>query len=68
MRKLFILFWICLVFNSCSKSNEGTNIVPTKYTLTVTASEGGSVSTSGGKFNENTSILITAIPSEGYEF
>ena len=68
MRKLFILFWICLVFNSCSKSNEGTSIVPTKYTLTVTASEGGSVSTSGGKFNENTSILITAIPSEGYEF
>jgi len=41
---------------------------PTQYTLTVTSSEGGSVSTEGGTYDEGTEIKITATPNEGYEF
>ena len=41
---------------------------PTQYTLTVTASEGGTVSTEGGTYDEGTEVTITATPDEGYEF
>ena len=41
---------------------------PTQYTLTVTAGEGGSVSTEGGTYDEGTEITINATPDEGYEF
>ena len=47
-----------------------TNPTPTvtQYTLTVTAGEGGSVSTAGGTYNDGTSISITATPNSGYSF
>ena len=32
----------------------------TQYTLTVSAGEGGSVSTEGGKYDEETEVTITA--------
>jgi uncharacterized repeat protein (TIGR02543 family) len=38
------------------------------YTLTVTKSEGGTVSTEGGKYQEGTEVKVTATPNEGYEF
>ena len=41
---------------------------PTQYTLTVSAGEGGTVSTEGGTFDEGTEVTITATPDEGYEF
>jgi len=41
---------------------------PTKYTLTVTASEGGTVSTEGGTYEEGTEVTITANANEGYSF
>ena len=41
---------------------------PTQYTLTVTAGEGGTVSTEGGTYDEGTEITITATPEEGYGF
>ena len=41
---------------------------PTQYTLTVTAGEGGTVSTEGGTYDEDTEVTITATPAEGYEF
>ena len=41
---------------------------PTKYKLTVTAGEGGTVSTEGGNYDEGTEVTITATPDEGYEF
>ena len=68
MKKLLLLFGICLTAFACGKSDDSSTVVPAKYTLSVTASEGGSVSTDGGQYNENTSILITAIPEEGFEF
>ena len=39
-----------------------------QFTLTVTAGEGGTVSTEGGTFDEGTEVTITATPAEGYEF
>jgi len=41
---------------------------PTQYTLTVSASEGGTVSTEGGTYDEGTEVTVTATPDDGYEF
>ena len=41
---------------------------PTQYTLTVSAGEGGTVSTEGGAYDEGTNVTVTATPAEGYEF
>jgi hypothetical protein len=38
------------------------------YTLTVTTSEGGTVSSEGGEYQEGTEVEVTATPNEGYEF
>ena len=38
------------------------------YTLTVTTSEGGTVSSEGGEFDEGTEITVNATPDEGYTF
>ena len=77
---LLALFSIALIY-SCSTEEEDTtpppSVVatpepetpaPTQYTLTVTAGEGGTVSTEGGTYDEGTEITITASPDEGYEF
>ena len=40
----------------------------TQYTLTVTAGTGGSVSTSGGTYDDGTIVTVTATPNDGYEF
>ena len=53
-------------------SNTTNTVSPsttvTQYTLTVSVGDGGSVSTSGGTYNDGTSINIVATPNEGYEF
>ena len=41
---------------------------PTQYTLAVSASEGGTVSTEGGTYDEGTEVTITATANEGYRF
>ena len=68
MKKLLLLFGICLTLIVCSKSNNSLPPAPQKYDLSVTASEGGSVSTTGGQYYQNTSVLVTATPDKGYEF
>ncbi len=40
----------------------------TQYSLTVSAGTGGSVSTSGGTYDDGSSVSITATPNDGYEF
>ena len=76
----YIIF-LTLVF-SCSTEEGGTTPPPTvqqptpdpeppapaQYTLTVTASEGGTVSTEGGTYEEGTEVTITANANEGYSF
>ena len=47
-----------------SEHQETTN----QFTLTVSAGEGGSVSSEGGTYDEGTEISIIATPIEGYEF
>ena len=69
-----------ILVHSCSSEEDDTtapNVVqtsepeppaPTQYSLTVTAGEGGTVSTEGGTYDEGTEVTITATPSEGYRF
>ena len=79
MKKLILFLLFIFILVSCNKEEEGSStestittqepaeVQVTKYTLTVTAGEGGSV-TAGGTYDEGTDVTITATPSEGYEF
>ena len=84
MKKLFyplaLTLTAFLIIYSCS-AEEDTTPPPTvqqptpepepeisQFTLTVTAGEGGTVSTEGGTYDEGTNVTVTATPSEGYEF
>ena len=71
MRRLTILVFFILL--ACSKDSPIPDaVVPTpsvtKFTLAVAASEGGSVNTSGGTYNENTNVSVTASPADGFTF
>ena len=68
MKKLLLLIGLCLLAYTCSKGEDSSPIAPIKYTVSVSASDGGSVSTSGGEYNENSSVSIVATPEQGYEF
>ena len=72
-----------LILYSCSEEEDTTPppsvVKPTtpepepepevsQFTLTVTAGEGGTISTEGGTYDEGTEVTITATPAEGYEF
>lgn len=67
MKKRVLFFGIFLIALACSKSDESSPLVPVEYTLSVEVSEGGSVSTSGGQYEENSIVSITATPDQGYE-
>ena len=68
MKRLTLFVFFILL--SCSKDSPIPDApTPTvKYTLTVTASEGGTVNNTGGTHNENSSVSITATADAGYEF
>ena len=70
MRRLTILVFFILL--ACSKDAPIPDAVvpaPTvTFTLTVAASEGGTVSNPGDTHNENTNVTLTASPAEGYAF
>ena len=84
MKKLLLLLLSVLIvfvlIYSCSAEEEDTapppalvqpqepEPDPTQYTLTVTAGEGGTVSTEGGTYDEGTDVTITATPDEGFAF
>ena len=74
MKKIqFISFLTITVFifiYSCSTEEEDTVLQsPTQYTLTVSASNGGSVTpAASGTYNEGATVTITATPEEGYKF
>ena len=63
MRRLTLFIFFILL--SCSKDSPILDApIPTiNYTLTLTASEGGSVDTSGGTYNENSNVTVTASPA-----
>ena len=60
MKKL-LLFALLIIF-SCSKDE------PPRYLLSVSASIGGSVDTSGGDYSEGKSVTITATADAEYQF
>ena len=70
MRRLTILVFFILL--ACSKDSpipDAVEPTPTvTYTLTVAASEGGSVNDPGDTHNENSNVSLTASPAEGYAF
>ena len=68
LNKGLLLIGVCLLAYNCNKADDNSPKIPQKYTLSVSASEGGNVNTTGGVFNENTSVSITASPAQGYEF
>ena len=68
MKNLFSLIFV-LTLISCSSDSPEDVITPTiNYTLAVASSEGGSVNTAGGTYEEGTKLTITATASEGYGF
>ena len=44
------------------------NSTTTSYTLSVSATNGGNVNTSGGEYAQGTSVTVTATPNTGYTF
>ena len=72
VKKLF-LYLSFLIISTCAKEdsqalNTPPSQITSQYTLKVSAGDGGSVSTTGGIYNDGTSISIVATASEGYEF
>ena len=82
MKKIHtILFTACLIISSCGAEEDTpappSNIVqtpepeppaPIQYTLTVTAGDGGTVSSEGGTYDEGTTVNLTASPNSEYIF
>ena len=72
MRKLLFLLSIFAVVLSCSSDETSTPVTPpapiVKYTITLSAGEGGTVSTTGGEYEAGQTVSVTASPKEGYLF
>jgi len=82
MKKLFFLLTIFAIVLSCSSDETSTPVTSTstpiskpvtpaavvKYTLSVTAGEGGTVSTTGGEYESGQTVSITATPQGEYVF
>ena len=73
MKKLFFLFSIFTIVLSCSSDETSTPVTPppapvAKYTITLTAGEGGTVSTTGGEYELGQTVSVTASPLPGYIF
>ena len=57
---------------SCSSDETSTPVAPpapiVKYTITLSAGEGGTVSTTGGEYEEGQTVSVTATPQGEYLF
>lgn len=62
----FWLIALLLLSIACEKEQQEEPLP--KYSLFLTASDGGSVSTEGGLYTEGETVTITAIPDRGYIF
>ena len=48
---------------------ESESSTPTQYTLSIKASEGGSISPeASGTYNEGAQLTLSAVPDKGYTF
>jgi len=72
MKKLPIYLFLLLLLTCAKEDSQNPNTPPIQitkqYTLTVSAGDGGSVSTAGGTFSQGTQVSITATPNSGYSF
>ncbi|MDC0119638.1 InlB B-repeat-containing protein [Flavobacteriaceae bacterium] len=73
MRKLFSLLSIFAIVLSCSSDETSTPATPppapiVKYTITLSAGEGGTVSTTGGEYEAGQTVSVTATPQGEYVF
>jgi len=59
---------LTITLNSNTTITANFQVIVNSYTLTVTAGEGGSVSTEGGEYEEGTEVTISANADYGYEF
>ena len=51
-----------------SENTQSTGGTTPSYTLTVNAGAGGSVSSTGGTYDDGTQVTITVTPNSGYSF
>ncbi len=73
MKKLFFLLIAFTLILSCSSDETSTPVTPppapiAKYTITLSAGEGGTVSTTGGEFDAGQTVSVTATPQGEYVF
>ena len=73
MKKLLFLFIIFSLVLSCSSDETSTPVPPppvpiAKYTITLSAGEGGIVSNTGGEYELGQTVSVTATPQGEYVF
>ena len=73
MKKLLSLLSIFAIVLSCSSDETSTPVTPppapiAKYTITLSAGEGGTVSTTGGEYEAGQTVSVTATPQGEYLF
>ena len=73
MKKLFFLLTAFALVLSCSSDETSTPVTPppapiVKYTITLSAGEGGTVSATGGEYETGQTVSVTATPQGEYLF
>ncbi len=72
MKKFLSLLSIFTIILSCSSDDTSTPVTPpapiVKYTITLSAGEGGAVSTTGGEYEAGQTVSVTATPQGEYVF
>ena len=73
MKKLLFGLSIFAIVLSCSSDETSTPVAPppepiVKYTITLSAGEGGTVSTTGGEYESGQTVSVTATPQGEYLF
>ena len=71
MKKGFLYFSLLFLLTCAKEDSQAPNTPPSQitrqYALTVSAGDGGSVSTAGGTFASGTQVSLTAIDPSWYE-
>ena len=68
-----IVFWVCVVaLNACGggggEQPDAVPVAPPTYAVSITSEDGGSVDTSGGKYQNGTILEVVATPDDGFMF